>query len=59
MKKNMNANEMEQVNGGNFIDDMKDILNKIFPDVKDPRKPIIPIIPDPIIPEPIIGRGKC
>ena len=54
MKVKMNANEIEQVNGGNFIDTMKDILNKIFPDPKEPKKPIIPDFP-----QPVMARGKC
>ena len=35
----LNINEMEHVSGGNFIDDIKDVLNKIIPKVK----------PDPVI----------
>ena len=37
MKDNMrelNMNEMEQVNGGNILDDVKDLLNKLFPRAK-------------------------
>ena len=46
MKTEMNLNELEQVNGGNFVVDVKGYLKKIF----DPSKPE-PIIPDPFVPE--------
>ena len=58
----LKVNEMEQASGGNFFEDVKNVLKKIFP---DPRKPIIPdpfepghpVIPT--LPEPMIARGKC
>ena len=37
MKVNMrelNMNEMEQANGGNILDDAKDLLTKFFPKAK-------------------------
>ncbi len=49
--KELNMNEMEQVNGGNFIDDVKDVLKTIFPD------PFAPGYPIPV--KPVIARGKC
>lgn len=39
----MKVNELEQANGGDFIDDVKDVLKKLDP-FKDE-----PIIPDPVI----------
>ena len=55
MKTNeLNANEMEQVNGGNFYTDMETILKII---IKEPVKPMIPSIPT--TPAPVVGRGKC
>ena len=39
---------MEQASGGNFFEDVKNVLKKIF---QDPGKPIIS--------EPVIARGKC
>ena len=55
MKNNeLKLNEMEQISGGNFIDDVKDVLKKIFPNPLEPTKPVVPIIP-----EPLIARGKC
>ena len=49
MKTEMNINELEQVNGGNFLDDVKGYLKKIFNPTKP--EPIIPNIPDPFVPE--------
>ena len=43
MKTELKANEMEQVNGGNFIDCLKGALKIAFPNPY----------------EPVIGRGKC
>ena len=54
MKIRMKENEIEQVNGGNLIDDMKEILKKIFPDPKDRMKLIILKVP-----EPVVTRIKC
>ena len=54
MKIKMNAKEIEQVNGGTLIDDMKEILKKIFPDPKDRMKLIILKTP-----EPVVARIKC
>ena len=55
MKTNeLNMNEMEQVNGGTFFSDVKDLLLKLIPDPFDPMKRI-----DPPIPELEIARGKC
>ena len=39
----MKVNELEQANGGDFIDDVKDVLKKLDP-FKDES-----IIPDPVI----------
>lgn len=55
MKNNeLKLNEMEQISGGSFIDDVKDVLKKIFPNPLESPKPTVPIIP-----EPLIARGKC
>ena len=54
MKTELKANEMEQVNGGNFFDDIKNVLGIIIPKPFDPKTPTKPIIPD----QPI-ARGKC
>ena len=55
MKTNeLNMNEMEQVNGGNFFSDVKDLLLKLIPDHFEIGKPI-----NPATPEPVIARGKC
>ena len=53
MKTDMNLNELEQVNGGNFLDDIKDALKKIIPNPFEPPKPVIPI---PKFPEPVIAK---
>ena len=50
-EKELNINDMEQVSGGNIIDDIKDVLKKVLPG--DPKYPTIPLIPkpeDPIFP---------
>lgn len=54
----MNMNELEPVNGGNFLDDMKDILKKLNPFKNEPiiTIPLNPEKPEPMIPEPI-ARG--
>ena len=55
MKTNeLKVNEMEPVSGGSIIDDVKDILKKIFPDPLDPLKRFTPDFQ-----EPKIARGKC
>ena len=54
MKTELKANEMEQVSGGNIFDDIKDVLRIIVPKPFDPKVPT-----KPIIPEPLIARGKC
>ena len=55
MKTNeLNMNEMEQVNGGNFFADLEEVLRRIF---QNPTKPDIP--DRPISPNPVMGRGKC
>lgn len=55
MKTNeLNMNEMEQVNGGNFFADLEEVLRRIF---QEPAKPTIPSIPNS--PNPVIARGKC
>ena len=52
MKNNeLKLNEMEQISGGNFIDDVKDVLKTIFLD------PFAPGYPIPV--KPVIDRGKC
>ena len=53
MKTNeLKLNEMEQTSGGNILDDVKDILKKIFP---DPLKPLRPDDQTPV--NPVIARG--
>jgi len=42
MNTEMNLNELEQVNGGDFIDDVKDALKKLIPKPFAPEEPIIP-----------------
>lgn len=54
MKTELKTNEMEQVNGGNIFDDVKDILKKLIPYPFKPEEPTRPIIPDQLI-----ARGKC
>jgi len=48
--KELNLNEMELVNGGNFIDKAEDFLKKIFL----PK----PLIPTPKIPKTIARLGR-
>ncbi len=57
----MNLNELEQVNGGNFLDDIKDILKKLNPFKNEPtiKIPLNPDKPEPMIQNPAIARGKC
>ena len=50
-KNELKEKEMEQVSGGNLIDDAKEALKKIF------REPANPDGPAPK--EPATGRGKC
>ncbi len=47
--KEMNVNEMEQVNGGNFIGDVKDLMLKTIPDPFTPFVPYNPAGPDPLV----------
>ena len=55
MKTNeLKLNEMEQISGGNILDDVKDVLKKNFPDSLEPLKPR-----DPTPLNPVIARGKC
>ena len=54
MKTELKVNEMEQVNGGNSLDDIKNVLRIIVPKPFDPKIPTKPIIPDQLI-----ARGKC
>jgi len=51
MDTEMKVNELEQVNGGNSLDDVKDVLKKLIPNpfAPAPEKPIFPIIPEPVI----------
>jgi len=51
MKTEMNMNELEQVNGGNFLDDVKDVLKRLIPNPFAPEKPLVPMIPEPVIAE--------
>ena len=51
MKTELKEIEMEQVNGGNIFDDVKNILKKLIRDPFEREKPIVP--------EPVIARGKC
>ncbi len=54
----MNLNELDQANGGDFIDDVKDVLKKLNPFKNEPtiKIPLNPEKPEPMIPEPI-ARG--
>ena len=54
----MKVNELEQANGGDFIDDVKDVLKKLNPFKNEPtiKIPLNPEKPEPMIPEPI-ARG--
>lgn len=53
MKNNeLNGKEMEQVSGGNFLDDLQDVLKRILP------KPLKPD-DNPFDPKKVIARGKC
>ncbi len=54
MKTELKANEMEQVNGGNFFADLEDVLRRIFQDIPCPPKPGTPNTP-----KPMTARGKC
>ena len=47
----LNANEMEKVNGRNFFADLEDVLRNIF---QGPAKP-----GNQTSPEPKTARGKC
>ena len=50
MKNNeLNGKEMEQVSGGNFLDDLQDVLKRILPKPND----------NPFDPKKLIARGKC
>ena len=53
MKTNeLKVNQMEQVTGGNFLDDAKEVLKKIIkniPNPFEPKKPELPIKPNPVI----------
>ena len=48
----LSESELEQISGGNILDDVKDILKKIFP---DPLKPLRPDDQTPV--NPVIARG--
>lgn len=54
----LSLNELEQVNGGNLLDDVKDALKKLNPFKNEPTipNPLNPETPDPIVPDPI-ARG--
>lgn len=56
----MNLNELEQANGGDFIDDVKDVLKKLNPFKNEPpiTIPLNPEKPEPIIPDPVIARRR-
>ena len=54
MKTNeLNANEMEQVSGGNFFADLEEVLRRIF----GPKE--TPAPQKTTAPEPATARGKC
>ena len=63
MKTEMNMNELEHVNGGNFLDDIKNVLKKIKDLIPNPIEPKMPDFPDPfkpetpIVPDQPIARG--
>ena len=50
----LKANEMKQINGGNFFADLEEVLRNIFAEPSEPLKP-----GNPIPQEPVNGRGKC
>ena len=45
----MNLNELEQLSGGTFLDDVKEALKRLIPNPFAPEKPSIPMRPEPII----------
>ncbi len=50
----LKADEMKQVNGGNFFADLEEVLRRIFQDIPEPAKPV-----KPDAPEIVKARGKC
>ena len=50
----LDMNELEQANGGNFLDDIKDILKKIIPNPFAPKEPLFPNLPE----NPVIADEK-
>ena len=54
MKTELKANEMEQVNGGNFFADLEEVLRRIFAEPSEPGKQNTTIPP-----KPAKARVKC
>ncbi|MBR6706803.1 MAG: hypothetical protein IKI84_09015 [Clostridia bacterium] len=54
MKTELKANEMEQVNGGNFFADLEEVLRRIFAEPSEPAKQNTPVPP-----KPAKARVKC
>ena len=52
--KKMNENDMEQVNGGNFVADLEEVLRRIFANDAKPSQQN-----NPVAPKPVTARGKC
>ena len=59
----METKDLENAAGGDFINDVKDVLKKLNPFKNEPTipNPPHPEMPDPIIPDPVIahGKGEC
>ena len=59
----METKNLENAAGGDFINDVKDVIKKLNPFKNEPTIPNPPHheMPDPIIPDPVIahGKGEC
>ena len=57
----METKNLENAAGGDFINDVKDVIKKLNPFKNEPTItiPLNPEKPEPMIPDPVIARGKC
>ncbi len=54
------AKDLENAAGGDFIDDVKDVLKKLNPFKDEPTfpNPLNPEKPEPMIPDPVIAKRR-
>ena len=57
----LNLKELEQVNGGNLLEDKEEFLKKHdhFKDEPTTKIPLTPYKPEQMIPDPVIACGEC